>query len=365
MRIDFTLRAGAGRLVLAAWLFCAVGLLPLAAQDARFAQFYNNPQELNPAMTGVFDGKYRFNVNYREQYASILSGAPFRTIAAGFDVRVPVMKGDYAAFGLSMLRDEVGLAGFNRTNINLGGSFLKQVGGSNRYSSNVQYLVAGAQLGMGQRGLNFNKLWFSNQFVSGQNIAYVDDNAASGEGMDGRTNSDIYLDLNAGLLWYALFGDGMSLYFGGAMQHINTPAISFLEDDKERLYAKWVLHGGGEVPLGGGGLSLLPGVVVMRQGPSLSTIAGGNFRYTNRDWREVAIRAGAWAHLVNQRDAGFGMDAITVSTILEMDRWNMGVSYDITTSVLSEANNYRGGFELSLIYTHAENRRKRAICPKF
>ena len=47
-------------------------------------------------------------------------------------------------------------------------------------------------------------------------------------------NTDIYLDFNAGLLWYALFADNQSLYFGGAIQHLNTPNISFLENVDEK-----------------------------------------------------------------------------------------------------------------------------------
>mgnify|MGYP000412431138 CR=1 FL=1 len=57
------------------------------AQDMQFSQFYASPMNLNPAMTGVFEGDFRAVVNYREQYNSILDIHPFRTISAGFEKR--------------------------------------------------------------------------------------------------------------------------------------------------------------------------------------------------------------------------------------------------------------------------------------
>ena len=102
----------------------------------------------------------------------------------------------------------------------------------------------------------------------------------------------------------------------------------------------------------------------MKQGPGMSTTAGGNFRYTNHDWNELALRAGAWIHVTNHSDSGFGMESIVISTILELENWNLGFSYDITSSNLTQANNSRGGFEISLVYVHPEKSRFQLDCPK-
>lgn len=338
----------------------AAGFGESFAQDARLSQFYAAPLQTNPAMIGVFDGQSRVVANYRELYASVLQDKPFRTLAASFDMRFRVSRGDYAGFGLSVMRDEVGVANFNRVRANLGGSYMKQLNGS-RYSSSNQYLVIGAQLGIGQRGFDWGKLWFTNQFNIDQ--ALVDFGADPGESFD-QGKTDVYLDFNAGLLWYALFDNGASFYAGGSLQHINEPNISFLDDMSEKLYSRWVGHAGGELPFTNN-LSLLPAVIVMGQGPSFSTTFGGNFRFTNRDWKEVAIRAGAWGHLSNQLESKKTLDAMIVTAILEVERWNFGVSYDITVSTLATANNSRGAFELSLIYTSKSKERVRTVCPKF
>jgi type IX secretion system PorP/SprF family membrane protein len=333
----------------------------LKAQDPRFSQFYASPLELNPAMIGVYEGSWRFIANYRDAYSSILQDNAFRTFAASFDMRQPVQrKGDHFGFGISVLRDEAGEGDFVRTKANAGASFLKKLGGSG-YNPYDQYLVAGAQIGFGQHNLNWQKLWFSNQFD--ESSGGINFNQDTGEVFD-RESTDLYLDFNAGLLWYILFDDNLSFYAGGAFHHLNSPNVSFIQNSDETLHRRWVANAGGEIPLSRE-ISILPAAAVMGQNQHLSIAAGGNIRYSNRDWREVAIRAGAWAHLSNSLDNGIAMDAIVFTTFLEMEKWNVGISYDVTTSVLRTANNSRGAFELSFIYVHPSRSRYDVRCPNF
>ncbi len=354
MRLNFTLFA---LLLISSWLAAPQ---EAQGQDPRFSQFYAAPVELNPAMIGVYEGKYRLVANYRELYSSILGSHPFRTISASFDIRQRIQQQDYFGFGFSVLRDDAGIARFHRTKANLGASIMKQLGGS-RYATYDQYLIAGAQLGFGQHGLNWQKLWFSEQFnIDG---GFIDANASSGESFD-KQSTGLYLDFNAGLLWYVLFDDHLSLYAGGALHHLNNPGISFIENSEDKLSTRWTAHAGGEIPFTRE-LSLLPAVAVMGQSTYFSTTTGGNFRYTNRDWKEVAIRAGAWVHFSNELENGMAMDAVVATAILEMERWNFGISYDITTSLLASANNSRGAFELSFIYTQPARWRNSVKCPNF
>ena len=331
------------------------------AQDPRFAQFYANPLQLNPAMIGVFEGQFRFTANYRDLYGSILADKPYRTLTAGVEIKSPVARGDFGTFSISALRDRAGESNFQRTRLTIGGSYMKQLDGSSRRSEG-QYLVIGAQLGAGQRAYNWEDLWFTEQFDV--NSASINYDADSGEAFD-RASTNIFLDFNAGLLWYALFDERTSVYFGGSMQHLNKPNISLLDNPMEKLPTKYVVHGGGEVPFTDN-LSLMPALAFQSQGTAMSTTFGGNFRYTNREWKELAIRAGLWGHVANQLEQGFAFDALIFTTILEMERWNLGISYDVTTSKLALANNSRGAFELSLIYVHpAQSRKYKVNCPNF
>ncbi len=335
-------------------------------QDPHLAQFYMAPLQLNPAMTGIFEGRWRVNANYRDQWSSILKNVPFRTIAAGFDARYRIAGNDFMAFGLSALRDEVGNGNFltNRGHLSL--SYIKQMAGGG-YRSTSQYLIAGAQFGVGQHSVDWNQFWFSTQF-DGSALAPNTNINSNEPGISGESaNTDLYLDFNAGLMWYAVFDKDASIWAGIAANHLNSPDISFFDGATENLYVRWVGHLGGEIPFSSQ-LSMLPAIAVMSQGPHFSTRVGANFRYTNHDWNEVAIRAGAWPHLVRKvtdTGSGLSMDAITVALILELNRVNFGLSYDITTSTLRAANNSRGAFELSAIYIHPAQTRIKTVCPKF
>ena len=330
------------------------------AQDPQFAQFYASPLQLNPAMTGVHPGKWRAVANYREQWNSILNTRPYRTISTSFDAKSRVGRGDYFAFGVTAMRDQAGQSEYTRMTGDLSFSYMKQLDGS-RYRSYDQYLIGGAQVGFGQHSLSPEKLWFSSQFNS--STEQIDLTTASGESIEG--SSDVYLNANAGLLWYAVFDDNQSLYIGGSLHHINAPKISFIAaNGEEELEMKWVAHMGGEIPFSSK-LSLLPALAVIGQGPSLISLYGANIRLTNRDWKEVAIRAGAWGHLVKDQEGSMATPAVTFTAILEIERWNIGLSYDVAANKLASPTNGRGAFEVSLIYyAPPASRRDKVNCPK-
>jgi type IX secretion system PorP/SprF family membrane protein len=341
-------------------LFFLSCLTHIQAQDPRFSQYYASPWNLNPAMTGVFNGSWRATTNYRDQWGSIISPVPFRTYSAAFEQRLQVgVRDDYASFGIGALHDEAGTARFIQNRIHLGGAFLKQLSGGRRQADH--YLSAGAQVGFGQNSMDWGRVWFSRQFDAGTETP--DFSAPSGE-----PNANIplkgWLDFNAGLLWYVILENNGTFYLGGAMHHLNNPNISLVEDNSETLYGRWSAHTGGEFPLNHT-LRLLPGVLVMKQGPAFETDFGLNLRYSNNDLNEMALRAGAWLRLGNKLDKKFQADAVTIVGMLELNRWMLGLSYDITVSKLTQANNARGAFELSMTYFHPGEKRTRVQCPNF
>lgn len=342
-------------LILAGWMCVAQNAY---AQDPRFSQYYASPFQLNPALTGVFNGRYRVVANYRDQWNSFLAPVPFRTYAASADVRLNVGESDYFALGLGALRDEAGTAKYAQTKAHLGASYLKQLSGGRRQADH--YIVAGAQIGMGQNSIDWSKLWFGRQFDTG--LEAPNTNLSSGENAS-NGSSDMYLDFNAGLVWYAIYENEGYMYAGVAGNHLNSPKISILENSSETLYRRWVGNVGGFLPLNDN-FGILPGLLAMVQGPAFETNIGANFRYSNNDLNELALRAGLWARVGNKLDKGIQMDALIFSTMLELNRWTVGLSYDVTTSTLRKANNSRGAFELSLIYYHPETRRSKVKCPK-
>ncbi len=333
----------------------------LWGQDAHLSQYYAAPQLTNPALTGVFSGSMRASSNYREQWSNIFANVPFRTFTAAADYRLNVVEDDYIGLGINALYNEAGSSQFAKTQVGLGLSYLKQLSG-NRSGSEAQYLIAGAQLGLGQHQLKSGDLWFSRQYdlVKEQ----VNTNLGNGEQFsDQQLVSPMYLDFNAGLLWYTVLNEQTNFYIGAAAHHLNTPNISFTKNT-EPLYRRFSASIGGEVGLTEN-LSLLPNAIWMQQGKAMQIVGGAAIRYTNHDWDEIAMRVGVASRLSNKLQNSIHQDALIISTFIEMSRINIGLSYDINTSNLANATNARGAFELSIQYIHPEEKRYPVICPKF
>lgn len=341
-------------------LFLALTLQTLLAQDAQFSQFNASPLEINPALSGVYNGSFKANLNYRSQWGSILGSDAFKTMAASYDMRVKGLgRGDYFSFSINALRDEAGTAKISLTKGNLGMAYHKKLW-DGRYGKTPQYMIVGAQAGLGQYSLNAGDLWFSSQYDPG--TVSVDHTASNNEPWV--ANGTPFLNFNVGGLWYAIFGEDFSIYTGLAMQHINQPNISLYEDQVP-LARKYTASIGGQIPITRE-ISVLPGIVGIRQGPSFQSVFGGHLRYSNKDWWEIALRAGIFARIANKLDEGIHNDAIIYSTTFDIERWSMGISYDMNVSSLQASTNRRGAFELSLSYTQpTTTRRKHIECPKF
>ena len=327
------------------------------AQDPRFAQFYAAPNQLNPALTVVYEGRMRFIANYRDQWSSVLNDVPFRTVAAHLDYRFNIIGRDYLAFGANALQDVAGTSNLKRIKGHLNLAYMKFLGGGSKRN---YYLVAGAQAGVGQHSLDWNNLWFSEQYDAANEI--IDFSLPSGEieNRRGRT----FPDFSAGALWY-MVSERSAFYLGGAMYHINTPNLSIFEGNIDRLKRRYVVHTGGTISLTNN-LALLPGAAIFLQGPSTDINIGANIRYTSGDQNDLALRIGTWAHISSEEEDNYALEALTMTAMLEMKTWTLGLSYDINTSELTPVSNARGAFETSFTYIIPERgRRVKVTCPKF
>lgn len=321
----------------------------VVAQDAHFSQYTQANSYLNPALTGVFQGKYRLNLNYRNQWSSLLGDNPFMTYTANAEIRHELNNGDYFALGLRALYDQVGPAKYTQTNFNIGGAYLKKLSYDRRKRSG-HYLGGGAQFGMGQSGVDWSGVWFGRQFDQGAQVINFD--ADTGESfIDSETQkTSYYMDLNVGLLWYSVFHDDFSLYFGGAMHHLNAPNISISEQSTlgAQLYRKLTFHGGAHIGLNRS-FSLLPAAVVWLQGPSVEINVGSSFRFSNFESEDMSFRVGLYNRIANSVD-GYRFDALITTVGFEKEKWKIGLSYDMTLNTLAGFNKRRGAFEFSFVY---------------
>ena len=336
---------------------CFVGV---SAQDIHFSQFYMSPLNLNPAMTGVMNCNSRIAVNYRSQWASVLGNNAFQTYSVSYDQRIAVGRNDFFGIGGTFWGDRAGEADFATTTAKLSGSYSKKLGGSRKFGN---YLVAGAEFGAAQRSLNFLALRWGSQHNGDGGF---DPTAASGEdGLD--RDQFLFADMGGGLLWFMVFDENNSLYVGGAFHHLNRANQSFSNDGEDLLYSRYTFHAGGEFMINNR-IGLVPGVIVMSQGPSFQVNAGSNVKFLLSGGRNSATQAfqiGLWTRISNRLDSSVLTDALILSTRFDYDNFALGFSYDINTSDLRVATDGNGGFELSLQYKICGAQRRGVYCPTF
>ncbi len=343
-------------------------LLPVAgyAQDASFHHLAATPMLTNPALTGVMEGELRLTADYQERFTGLGKEESYNSVLAGAEWRGQVGRHNYYGLGLQLQHDRAGSSQYVRSQGLISVSYQQRLGDLGRARGSGQFLSAGVQAGFGQRGLDFNKMWFSEQYFvdAASRSAYVDRSLPSGEPMPVGTQR-MYADVNAGILWFGSFGDRRGAYAGVAAYHLNTPDLSLLPGLTDPLDRRYVFYAGGELPLGPGYMSVLPRVRVMRQGPSTNAQVGGSFRYSEREWREIALRFGLFAQLANASLPGAPLNAATVAVGLEWEDLLLGLSYDLQSGPLAQPTNARGGYEISIIYTRAADYRGRVFCPRF
>ncbi len=313
-------------------LFVA-GVAWLQAQDIHFAQFYNSPLTLNPALTGVSAGDIRLTSVYRSQWQT--ADAPYRTFQAGVEKKFYSPKHDtwWLSAGMSMFYDRAGDGNLSTTNISLSGSFTRKLDEEN-------FLTLGLAAGVGQRRFEFGKYTFDNQWVSDVFCA----SCPTHEIFD--INNISYPDLAAGVNWRGQQKRKRTkLDVGVALFHFNQPDQNYLPNDYSPLPKRYSLY---MLPT----LQVAPSSDVVAnlsaqvQGGYFEALAGFGYRYhlSTRRSREMAVQLGA-----GYRFNAIG-DALTPALEIHYRDLLVGFSWDVNVSGFSTATNRNGGPELTLRY---------------
>ena len=338
--------------------FLVLGAFGLNAQDIHFSQFYLSPLNLNPAMTGVMNCNVRLVANYRNQWASVLKANAYNTYSASYDQRIPVGRYDYFGIGGTFWGDKAGELEFATLQGRLSFSYSKKMGG---YRKKSHYLVVGADAGVSQRSVDFLKAQYGNQH---------DGNGRFNPDLPNNEvfNQDNYLfaDLSAGLLWFTVMDEDNNFYLGAAYSHMNRANQSFDTEEFEALFSKYTIHGGGEFMMTDR-LGLVPGIIVLKQGPSFELNTGTSLKFLlgNTRTNYQAVQFGAWMRLSNHFENSTTADAFILSTRFDYNDFSIGFSYDINVSSLRPASNSNGAFEFALVYKICGPEKRNVYCPNF
>lgn len=326
------------------------------SQDKHFTQFYAAPMTLNPALTGVMEGKYRVGMNYRDQWRRVLDN-PIKTFAVGADLRFDsparTARQDAIGLGINFVNDKVPVIDFNTTQVAIALAYHKALDVNKR-----QFLSLGLQAGLTQRSVNYASLNFHDQFDGSTGYTF-----GTGENLPG--NNISYTDYNVGLNYTAKIGKYGGVYAGLALHHFLQPNISFYETKNEgdKLYRKLSGQFSANIPLQRNNrVSFLPRFLFAAQGPHLEINTGANLRFVMGKYGTSALVFGSWVRPVKNND-GMGIDAVVALLGFEISNVVFGFSYDLNLEALS-ANQRQGAFELSVTYLgNYEN--EEILCPKF
>jgi len=307
-------------------LFLLLPLLQVKGQDPGLSQYFNAPVLLNPGNIGNFEGKIRLFADYRRQWASVSN--PFTTNSAAIDLSM----GRFG-FGLDLLKDDPGASGLSHTQVGLGFGY-KVFQGRHKLS-------LGLKIGFVQKSFDPRHFSFDNQYTPGSGF---DPSRPSGELLP-LTRTTVG-DFSSGIL-YAYRPDSnntfLGLELGASFAHINQPQYNFIIGETF-LPMQINLHAALSF-VGGERLSLSPMAFYSLQGTASQLSIGLAAEYEVEE--NVFFEASAHYRI---------QDAVIPQVGLRFNNFDIGLSYDVNISSLSNFSNLKGGPELSLSYIWAGKR---------
>ncbi|MFA6923593.1 MAG: PorP/SprF family type IX secretion system membrane protein [Bacteroidales bacterium] len=301
------------------------------SQDIHFSQYFSSPLFLNPALTGQFNGNFRFACNYKSQWVAVANNS-FKTFANSIDASIYK---DKLFMGLSFFNDKAGDSKMGLTEVNL--SIATRVP-LNKNNS----LTAAIQNGGAQRSIDFSNLTWDNQY-DGNTF-----NKSLPSGEKHNISNFNYFDLSAGLCLISKINDNVNFNSGIAGFHLNNPKQCFIYSDN-KLHSKLTIHSYMEFKQKKSNTTLIPSIIILKQGTAYETDLGFMIKYKlGMDSKYTGVNVSS-----NLTLGGFyriNDAAILYARLIYKNNYSIGLSYDINVSPLNTVSNAKGGGEISIIY---------------
>ncbi len=306
-----------------------LGGINLQAQDLHFSQFANSPLHLNPALTGGFDGDFRFNSAYRNQWPTLVE---YQTITGSADMNFCTTCNDYGPYSLGALftYDVAGLSRLSLTQLSLSGAIRRPLFKKHEAS-------LGLMLGVGSRSFDTEDLLSNARLTNTGFDPFFSDNL----GNTSNTFFDVSLGINT--KWKGN-NPRTHLNAGVGLYHINRYNASFVPGNTERQAMRTNIYGLGSLKLTNNLDLLGQGLLTMISNQEEWIFGGGLRIYasqTNNFWKDFSFQV-MGSYRID--------DALIPSVGLFYRAWFVGYSHDFTTSPLEVANDGNGGPEITLSY---------------
>lgn len=350
MKLKFTRRSFEKKILVL--LLSILSGMVTNAQDFHLTQYDAAPLNLNPSMTGMFDGYYRIHGHYRTQWSAIANNA-FQTMEIGYDMPLKNF-----SVGGQLMDYTAGTGNYNVFSFEASGAYDIKLD-----SSNFHHISVGLQAGIIQKSLNFAKLTWGNQYDYSGSTSGNPFNSTYNSGETNSTQSLIIPDVNLGFTYYyAKDASRINPFFGFSVSHLTHPTETFYSTSN-KLPLKYIIHTGCKVNINET-FALLPKIFIMRQ----------TLLETNRKSNDKEMTFNLMVHYyLKQSDAfifagptlrfsgplsksninnleGVEDDAAAIDFGLKYGRYTYRVSYDLNTSTLKPYTSGRGGLEISITY---------------
>ena len=296
-------------------------------QDVHFSQIFNSPLNLNPALTGNYNSKFRMVVNNRSQWNSFTNA--YKTMSASFEIKNEPRNESIKsiATGILINNDIAGDGNLSST------GFYIPISITRNFINDKLKLSLGIIAGFSQLSIDYSNLYFGTQF----NGNFYDPTLPNYESLSNDKTS--FFDIGTGInIDYSI--NLIKISSGFSMYHLNTPQVSYFDNTESYL------------PVNNTGY--------MTISFAASPIYNFSLSYINRD--QGSFNENLFGALVSVNNNNIYLhsfstgifirnkDALILMSYININDLKIGLSYDINTSSLSNASKGRGGFEFSLIY---------------
>lgn len=299
-------------------------------QDIHYSQYMYSPLNLNPALTGDFNGNFRAVINHRNQWNSI--SVPYLSSAVASDIKKwdDRWNGNYAGFGIVVQHDKSGEGALQQLQPMLSVAFKKFLD-----ANKEQAVALGLRSGVMKKWIDFSKLTFPNQFDEG------DFHQSIPSGEDESHFSITKFDLDAGVVHFYKKEKSPEIKTGYALSHINRPNQSLLRNSN-RIALHHAVFSEVKIPASKS-TTLNVQLLYTHQKKANEWVIGGNLEniLESNDENSYLI-SGGLSYRVK--------DAILIYAGFGFDKWRIGFSYDVNVSGLKRASHSRGAYEISIIY---------------
>ena len=298
------------------------------SQDIHFSQYHIDRLYFNPANVGdIEENDNRFSMQRKSQWSSV--SVPFSSFSTSFE-----RKNIYKDFnlGISFVNDKSGSSKLTLNQLNIALS-------KNFNILKVNSFSVGLLAAFGQKSIDYSDLIFE------ENENFI-------------TNNFLFPDLGFGMYYQTNHHQILSYNFGISSYHLNSPNNSFNEDEMSKLLIKNNINFG--VNYRFSDKTRVISEVIYTNQSSQKEILIGLRPVIKLD--EIYLFPLMYYRINDAAIVGFGMGK---------DNIQANISYDINTSDLTPASNYRSGFEFSVIYIWKKKKKEKKIeykeekCPKY